>query len=89
MVEFPPQLREETMKDFEKLMLAIYKATIEQSQPFADYKAVLAAAQIPDDSAASIILSQRGFLNTGCPVGSFGLSESGINYVESRLLRGA
>jgi|GEM_PF-4854882 len=73
------------MTDLERLMLAIYNATVKVSAPFADAKATFAVAALPPGSQAGMTIAQRGFLGH-CPVGSICLSDSGISYVEDRLL---
>ena len=74
-----------TMSDLDRLLLAIYKATIEADEPFAPAKPIFAALALPPDSKVGIIVHQRGFLADRCPVGSIALSDSGIRQVEERL----
>ena len=73
------------MNDLDRLMLAAYKATVEAEQPFANAKAVFAGLELPSGSTAGMLIQQRGYL-ADSPVGSIALSNSGIRYVEERLL---
>jgi hypothetical protein len=73
------------MRDFERVMLAIYEAMIESSKPYVEVKPLLASLNLPQESNATIMMHQRGFIGSS-PVGSICLSGDGMAYVEEWLL---
>jgi hypothetical protein len=58
------------MRDFERVMLAIYEATIETSKPYVEVKPLLASLNLPQESDATIMLHQRGFIGNSLSVRS-------------------
>ncbi|MGB9392474.1 MAG: hypothetical protein WCB70_21145 [Xanthobacteraceae bacterium] len=72
------------MKDFERLMLAIYDATVESSTPFVSWRAMKDELRLDQEAmkALSFTLKQRGFLAEDVPGNNLALSATGIDYVQ-------
>jgi hypothetical protein len=75
------------VKDFERLMLAVYDGTVETSKPFVSLAALEDQLKLDPETMKSLIftLTQRSFLSANAPGNKLALSESGIAYVERNL----